>query len=275
MMIIVYKCFFRKKTTKITILLLTLSFLILSILIIGRNNYINKANSNYKGSFLEINNVNNNDIKIIKKDINVNSYEIGFIVEDYYFFVGKNSLNKNEIILPNELIEEYKIGDNIEFELDNKAYNFVIKDFEDKSNYRFVINDTLYHNLSVNKEKFLRINIKNWSARENIAKKIEKKINKSVGTFTIKKDDINYDIIVNTFLIIISLFIVLFAILFFITLYNLIIDERKTNSILSSIGYSKNKILKLTIKKIILVISISFVVNLIIAIIFNLIKIAI
>lgn len=272
-MMIIYKCFFRKKTTKIAILLLTLSFLILSILLLGKSKYINKANDSYNGSFLEVNNVDDNDVKIVKRNISVDNYEIGFTIDEYYFLVGSKSLSKNEIILPIQLIEEYKVGDIIELELNDNVYNFVIKNFENKSYYRFVVSELLYDELALNKSKVLRIDVKNWADRENIAKKLEKKLKKDVGTFTVKKDDMNYDIVVNVFSIIISLFILLFAILFVITLYNLIIDEGKTNLILRNVGYSKNKLLILTIKKIFLILSVSFIINFVIFLLFSFVKV--
>lgn len=272
-MMIIYKCFFRKKTTKIAILLLTLSFLILSILILGKSKYINKTNDCYKGSFLEINNVDNNDIRMVKRNISVDNYEIGFTIDDYYFLVGSKSLSKNEIILPIQLIEEYKVGDRIELELNDNVYNFVIKNFENKSYYRFVVSELLYDELALNKSKVLRIDVKNWADRENIAKKLEKKLKKDVGTFTVKKDDMNYDIVINVFSIVISLFILLFSILFVITIYNLIIDEGKTNLILRNVGYSKNKLLILTIKKIFLILSVSFIINFVIFLLFSFVKV--
>lgn len=269
---IIYKCFFRKKTTKIAILLLTISFLILSILVVGRKNYINKVNDSYKGSFLEVSNVIDSDLKIVKNNMSVNNYEKGIVIENYYFLVKSTSLKKGEIILPVQLAEDYKIGDTIELELSDKEYRFIIRDFENESYYRLVVNNLIYDELSLGKEEVLRIDVKNWAARDNVAKKLETRLKKDVSVFTVKKDNVNYDIVVNVFTIIISLFILFFSILLFVTLYNLVIDENKTNFVLYSVGYSKNKLLILTIKKIFLILSVSFIFNFTVLLLFSFIK---
>ena len=131
---------------------------------------------------------------------------------------------------------------------------------------------SIYDELSLGKEEVLRIDVKNWATRDNVAKKLETRLKKDVSVFTVKKDNVNYDIVVNVFTIITSLFILFFSILLFVTLYNLVIDENKTNFVLYSVGYSKNKLLILTIKKIFLILSVSFIFNFTVLLLFSFIK---
>lgn len=270
---ILLKAFYRKKTIKNYFIIITLVFFVIFSLLIIKQFYINKNNDYYKSSFifLEAKNINTSSIK------NKNIKDCFYALKDNYsgaIFVADNNLEKNEIILPSLLNEEYKVNDEIFIEEYNLKLR--IKEFQDRNNFYYIDNETFEKLKSSNLTLLYIISLKNYIYKEKTINDLQNNFEESIiyfynNTNTFLKNYENIIIVINTFLTII---VIIFSILFIITLVNIFIDEEKTNHLCYVIGYNRSKICLIFISKIlsllIFPLSISFIIVRIIFYLLNL-----
>lgn len=96
----IFKSFYRKKTTKIYLLILILIFTVLGAVIIGRNNYIKESNLNYAGSFLYV--LSRDDVDFSSFE-NVESFEKALHTKIFYLTASDKVMSENEVVLPSFL----------------------------------------------------------------------------------------------------------------------------------------------------------------------------
>ena len=261
------KSFLRKKTTKIYIVIFFILAVILIICNYGKNSLIDYANENYKGSFMyfESGDIPFQDVKNYSNIDDV--YEAAVVKEGInYRFVpplaildNDISLSDNQILLPEELKTEYNIGDVITLELKNQSIEFVVQGFFDSkySSFMYIVNDETISKIIETGigEKIYFFTLKNWIYYESMPKNIEKDFGLEYVYLNIEQqNNFNINPLLTTFNLFITMIIIIFLIIGVVTIFNVISDEHKKNTIYRSLGYSKAKTRVSTLAKVIIII---------------------
>lgn len=270
------KSFFRKKSIKIylAIISIILFFLLFSISI--KNYYLDLVNSNYEYSYIEFEYLGNiDDIKKIK---NINQVYEGFSLRvdegTYYFLINDYiGLNDFEIAADKYIFPDQNIGSEVSF----YSTNLIIKDlFENSSLYNviYVNSNTYKYLLSLLKPNVFiyRVTLTNWLNEEKTIKNIEDNLKVSnLTTFLNKKENINFESIIFIFQTAIIIFSIVFIIVLVVTYVNIANDEKKKNYIYKCLGYSKNLIRLINFTKLSILTILSFVISFILYLLLNLI----
>lgn len=234
----IYRSFFRKKVTKIYLLIFIIFSILFSFLFISKENIIVKGNEAYKKSFIyfstekEVELSKEPNVKSYNKALHANCYsdltEI-FIVNDTPI-VSNDYDEKVECII-DKYIVQYTAMDN---------FNIV----QNKSLYEFLSNDV--------NEYYYFLSLDNWFDVEKTSKYIKGRYKVEPIIYEVNIDSNNYKNYISIFSITIRILVFLFALLFLISVVNVIIDEKKNNILYYSLGYSKLKIFNITFNKILL-----------------------
>lgn len=270
------KSFFRKKSIKIylAIISIILFFLLFSISI--KNYYLDLVNSNYEYSYIEFEYLGNKDD--IKKIKNINQVYEGFSLrldeENYYFLINDYiGLNDFEIVADKYIFPDQNIGSEVSF----YSTNLIIKDlFENSSLYNVIyINSNTYkYLLSLLKPNVFiyRVTLTNWLNEEKTIKNIEDnlKVN-NLTTFLNKKENINFESVILVFQTAIIIFSIVFIIVLVVTYINIVNDEKKKNYIYKCLGYSNNLIKLINFTKLFVLTILSFIISFILYFLLNLI----
>lgn len=270
------KSFFRKKSIKIylAIISIILFFLLFSISI--KNYYLDLVNSNYEYSYIEFEYLGNKDD--IKKIKNINQvyegFSLGLDEGNYYFLINDYiGLNDFEIVADKYIFPDQNIGSEVSF----YSINLIIKDlFENSSLYNVIyINSNTYkYLLSLLKpDSFIyRVTLSNWLNEEKTIKNIEDNLKVSnLTTFLNKKENINFESIIFVFQTAIIIFSIVFIIVLVVTYINIVNDEKKKNYIYKCLGYSNNLIKLINFTKLFVLTILSFIISFILYFLLNLI----
>lgn len=270
------KSFFRKKSIKIylAIISIILFFLLFSISI--KNYYLDLVNSNYEYSYIEFEYLGNiDDIKKIK---NINQVYEGFSLRvdegTYYFLINDYiGLNDFEIAADKYIFPDQNIGSEVSF----YSTNLIIKDlFENNSLYNviYVNSNTYKYLLSLLKpDSFIyRVTLSNWLNEEKTIKNLEDNLKVSnLTTFLNKKENINFESVILIFQTAIIIFSIVFIIVLVVTYINIVNDEKKKNYIYKCLGYSNNLIKLINFTKLFVLTILSFIISFILYFLLNLI----
>lgn len=233
-MSIIYKSFFKKKSTKIYLWIFILLGITFSSLFIARKYLIRKGNEAYQNSYIYFS--SKNEVSLLNEK-NIKRYNKAFEVD------CNNPLTS--IFITNELpIIENEYSNN-QCHVDAYTIEYTVQ-----NRINVIENDQLFKSLSKNpKEYFYFINLKNWFKKDKTIKKLIDKYHLEIGVEEYKIDSVNYKNIIFTFEIFIIIVEILFLILFLISIFNILVDEKKNNYLYHYLGYSKIKIFKITINK--------------------------
>lgn len=271
---LIFKSFFRKKTTKVYLIVYTLIILSLILLVFTRNVLINKENESYKGSFLEIKNFDESKLKSTK---NIDNIIKALSIENEktvsYILIPDNSLKNNETIISSKLKEQAKLNDEIEIEneKDNETIILNISGFSEEiyNQYMLYVSASLFNKYNNDASERHIITFKNWLNYDDEITEYRKifsdenvfpHYNKGNGNYT------DYITVVNVLLVVL---IILFAVVLIVTNFNIIQDENKKNIIYYRIGYNKYILKLYNISKILLLIILSSALSTIIFYIVN------
>ena len=260
---LVYISFIRKKITKIYLLIYTLLLIALFVLLFASKNFEILENNTYDGSFIEVKSDNIAELKKIK---NIKDYFLALKLKDGFeeiYLIGNNELTENEIILPNHFQNSLSKEETIELEL-NKTYEFNIKNFDsNKNNFSFVnvSKKIIEDNKSFSHSYIIILN--NWLKKDKTIKKLEDKYGIDNVVFQRHSSSENYETYINIVKVLILVLLFIFIIILLTTCFNIVQDEHKKNDLYYKLGYSKKKILKFNLIKIIILVILSFVIALI------------
>ena len=260
---LVYISFIRKKITKIYFLIYTLLLIALFVLLFASKNFEILENNTYDGSFIE---VKSDNIVELKKNKNIKDYFLALKLKDGFeeiYLIGNNELTENEIILPNHFQNSLSKEEPVELEL-NKTYEFNIKNFDsNKNNFSFVnvSKKIIEDNKSFSHSYIIILN--NWLKKDKTIKKLEDKYGIDNVVFQRHSSSENYETYINIVKVLILVLLFIFIIILLTTCFNIVQDEHKKNDLYYKLGYSKKKILKFNLIKIIILIILSFVIALI------------
>ena len=266
---LIFKSFLRKKTTKTYLLIYTIILSTLFTLFITKNIMVELENNNYNGSFIEIE--DDGSININKLDNIDKIYHAVYIKENYnkVFFINDNSYNlkNNEIIIPIKYQKEMQVNDELELEIANNTYKFIVKDFlNSKNDNVFVVSSNIIKE-NDNLDKSYLLVLKNWLKKDKTFDEIKdnyKNVNISSYFYTSNDSYTTFITIIN---ILLSILIFLFAIILIVTCFNIIQDEKKKNDIYYKLGYLKANLKKYNLLKIICLISIALIISIIVSLI--------
>lgn len=266
---LIFKSFLRKKTTKTYLLIYTIILSTLFTLFITKNIMVELENNNYNGSFIEIE--DDGSININKLDNIDKIYHAVYIKENYnkVFFINDDSYNlkNNEIIIPIKYQKEMQVNDELELEIANNAYKFIVKDFlNSKNDNVFIVSSNIIKE-NDNLDKSYLLVLKNWLKKDKTFDEIRdnyKNVNISSYFYTSNDSYTTFITIIN---ILLSILIFLFAIILIVTCFNIIQDEKKKNDIYYKLGYLKTNLKKYNLFKIICLISIALIISIIVSLI--------
>lgn len=258
----IHKSFFRKKTTKIYILVLTLICILIGVLIVGKNYYISLGNKSYSDSYLLLK--SGQDVKDkLNKIKNIKNLKIGFettLNSQTVILLGSEEIqSENGILISNNYEEE--IEKNSEIRIDN--HQFYVENYYNFKNGMIIF---YIHEQALNKiisqEKVYVFELKNWIIHEATIKELKETLNiDSVSTFLNNKKEINYSQIIMVFNIFVIIMIIIFSIVFIITSYNILEDEKQSNLLYHYLGFSKKQTFWICFKKIFSVLLIALIIG--------------
>lgn len=252
-MSLILKSFFRKKTTRIFLIIYTLIIISLLGLFYGLKILNAKEKENYNGAFIYINSTSFSKLKNIN---NINSYKFGLKLDDEYNFAIYNySLNNNQIIIPDTFAH-----DKSTISLSGTNITFDVKDYN-QSTSLYEISKEMYDSLKENYDVVLIVYLNDYLKSEKTIVDIKKEFNneETVLMFNRHKYDYGkYIFIVKVFILVISL---LFGIIVFFTSFNIVEEENEKNDIYYKLGYEKIFLNLLNILKIILLLISSIILS--------------
>lgn len=255
----IIKSFYKKKITKIYLLIYFLIFVVFGIVFMGKRYYMGQVNENYGESFIYVLGIDEDNLKMLP---NIKSYEKAIWVERF-IVKAKESLSEKEMLLPNTFYD-YNVGGNYDFVFGDNTYNFTIKDFyetDESFSYVYISEKKLDKIIKENTKYSYIIYVNNWLERTEIIDVLEKQSNVELRSMEVNKANVDLTSMISTFELYTYVIIGVFIIVCIITIINIVNDEKKKIFIYRSIGYSKKKILKLQILNIVSLFFISFILS--------------
>ena len=270
---IILKSFYRKKNTKIYLVIITLLFLAMGTLLYLRQNNYNRANSNLEPSYIKFNS-NKENLEFIKNIKGIKELKYG--IETYYYdetynysksiyIFSNNTVENNHTYISQQLTSDFLSIASIT--LTENKYNFKVDKIINENidfNYMY-ISPTDFKTLST-KTKYYTFFIypNKWLEKNKIINKLQTK--------GIAKEDIEVNektrLYSNSFLTkyyIISIILItigiIFLIVLFITIKNILVDENKNTKLLKYLGFHNNMIKKKHILKIISLLTLSIIIS--------------
>ncbi len=256
---LVYISFIRKKITKIYLLIYTLLLIALFVLLFANKNFEKLENDTYDGSFIELKSDNLAELRKIK---NIKDCFISLKLKDGFeeiYLIANDELKENEIILPNRFQNFLSKDETVELKL-NKTYEFNIKNFDsNKNNFSFVnvSKQIIEGNKSFSHSYIIILN--NWLKKEKTIKNLEDKYGIDNVIFQSHSRSENYETYINIVKVLILVLLFIFIIILLTTCFNIVQDEHKKNDLYYKLGYSKKKIWKFNLNKIIILGVFSFI----------------
>lgn len=252
---LILKSFFRKKTTKIYLIIYTFIILILMLLVFTKNVLIQKENELHNGTFIAIKNF---DISKYNNKENLNKVLKTTIIQnkvgEEYLLIINNDLKDNEVIISSLLKEKFKNNREFEINNNNQTIKFIIKDFDDNIKYLFLIKvsvETYNKYYDFSNERTI-ITFKNWLNIQDDVNNL-RKIYGDENVFPYYLiGNTNYKNFVTVINILLIVLIFLFIIVLIIANFNIIQDENKKNLLYYKIGYNKYILKLFNILKIII-----------------------
>ena len=272
----ILKSFFRKKTTKIYLFIFTFIFLAFNLIVIGRNYYAEKANESYDGSFIFWE--QSKDATIPNVD-GIKNVQNAIIIGNHNFIVADDNykLNENEILINNDnkdAIDKIKNDFSSSYPMiDIDNFNFVFTDDNINNNF-LIVNQNTFNKIVESDNNIVYIaQATDWINYEDVIYELNEEMNIEVNAYIPTTSANDYSSLYNTFDIFLYLVVILFFILSIISILNIINDEKNSNFLYKTLGYSKIKKLLITgFKILILLVStviLSVVITFIIKVIFN------
>lgn len=273
---LILKSFYRKKSTKIYLTVITLLFIGIISLFIARYYNINEANKIYYKSYI-IFSANKEDLTKIENIKGINSLKFGLKGQNttkdcmeepdcepnYLVIFNDNTIVKNHakitLFNPKTGILLFN-NEKITFTIDQ-----IIETKKEENYSSLYISKTDFNTLSSKtNEYFYILTPKKWLDKEKIIKTLKKEIpslsNLEEHEYRIKPFEYyTLNVTITTiFLIILS---IIFLIILLINTKNILIDENKNSKLLKCLGFHKSTIKKYNVLKIISLLVLSIIIS--------------
>ena len=235
------KSFYRKRTTKIYLIIFTLIFLALYMVIFGKSYYRKYINESFEGSYITFTLSKDKDFPKLEGVTNLQEV----VNLDNYFLLSNSSFNlDNYEILISPFYNDSKMMEAVQERLaklgiDTSLYNFEFSD-EVYTNNFFYANPFTYtildNQINSNDNTYVG-KLYDWIDFEEFISELEGELGTEIDCL-IMADAMQYIDIYHGFNIFLYLLLFLFVILSIISIVNVLIDEKKTNFLYRIIGYS-------------------------------------
>lgn len=270
---LIYKSFFRKKTTKIYLLIYSLILLVIGLLLSTKIILNNKQKELYNGSYIFI---QTNDTEELLKINNIKKiYEgIPIKLDDYYEAVlisdDKYKINDDCVIIPEINKNIYKIKDKVNIFINDEQLEFYVggySNYNDSATVLYSSSNIIKKYSDPNKMRYLII-LKDWNKYSQTLNELNKISGDSIISINNNESMQTFIKIINIMLLIL---LILFVIVLLITCVNIIEDEAKKNNIYYKVGYNKFNLKIYNLNKILLLIIFSSIIAGFITLLLNLI----
>ncbi len=266
----ILKSFYRKKTTKIYFIIFVLIMCALAAIIIGKDKYVEEYNKNYEFSFIYVESSKSLDLSSIDHVIKVEDAIHGIDFESkeesihglFYYMPSEKVKNRQETIIPSFFEKSYLPNSSIE----EGEYSFVVKDYYDMPYLRPIvyINENVFKEMSSKKnKKGYILKIDSWLEQEQVIKNIMKTTGAEAWGFELSKSNINYSQLIEKYTMYSYIIMVVFVLVSFVTIYNIINDHKDKKYLYRSLGYTKKKICLLNIVNISSLYMFAFIISLV------------
>ena len=244
---IVFKSFWRKKTTHIYFIIILFIQIVFGLFICGKSYYIKLNNSNYENSYIYL--TSKEDITSeLKKIRGIKWIEKGFSYDEEVF-IKNSKVAKNEIIIPDQYKQRYAVNSTLQVSINDNEYSFIVKGYVPNYNL-FLVNKEVINKVLSNAQEFVYVmDLKDWSKSEKIFHKLSTTFSGDIREEVIKKNNIQYDDIMIWLNVFIFLNILLFMIILVLTIINILEDEKKNVLMYRCLGFTKLKIISINILK--------------------------
>lgn len=239
------KSFYRKRTSKIYLIVFTLIFLALYMIIFGKSYYREYINESFKGSYIKFDLSKDKIIPELEGVTNLQEV----VNLNKYFLLSNSSFNLNNYeILISPFYDDNKMMETVkktlgELGIDTSLYTFKFSDEVNAYNF-FYVNPFTYDILDnqVNNDDNTYVgDLYDWINFEEFISKLEVELDTEINAYIVSTDILRYIDIYNGFNIFLYLLLFLFIVLSIITIINVLIDEKKTNFLYRIIGYSNKQ----------------------------------
>lgn len=239
------KSFYRKRTSKIYLIVFTLIFLALYMIIFGKSYYREYINESFKGSYIKFDLSKDKIIPELEGVTNLQEV----VNLNKYFLLSNSSFNLNNYeILISPFYDDNKMMETVkktlgELGIDTSLYTFKVSDEVNAYNF-FYVNPFTYNILDnqVNNDDNTYVgDLYDWINFEEFISKLEVELDTEINAYIVSTDILRYIDIYNGFNIFLYLLLSLFVILSIITIINVLMDEKKTNFLYRIIGYSNKQ----------------------------------
>ena len=182
-----------------------------------------------------------------------------------------NQLKENEIIISKAHKNTYQINDSVNFYLGNISYSFNLKEYSTIDKHTYQISDIDFNKLINNQKLVYLIEVEEYQSQAITIKAIENNINyldECILLQNFKEQNQNltiFETYYNILTIIIYILAIAFIAIIIIALCNIIIDEKKKNTLYFFLGYSKKCLRKQNIFKLIILLVSAFAISFIIS----------
>lgn len=270
---LIYKSFFRKKTTKIYLLIYSLILLVVGLLLSTKIILNNKQKELYNGSYIFI---KTNDIEELSKINNIEKiYEgIPIKLDDYFEAVlisdEKYKIKDDYVMIPEINKNKYKINDKVNITIDDKKVELFVGGYINYNGSATILysSNNIIKKYSNSDNMGYLIILKDWNKYPQTLNEFKKINGDSIVSINNNESMQTFIKIINIMLLIL---LILFVIVLAITCVNIIEDETKKNNIYYKVGYSKFKLKIYNLNKILLLIIFSSIIASFITLLLNLI----
>lgn len=236
------KSFYHKKSTKVYLIIITITIIAIMSMFLYKNKIINMENKANEYSYVFLyskKEVDKSIIENIKKDKNFRDYCEG-ISWTVQVKVDDN-LTGNEIIIPD--YEEERMGDRY---ICREKFEFIVKDKYDSKNTFFVyVSREKYNELcDYYKNYGYIIYVNNWYKRKDIMNKLSENSDITVSAMPVFNIEVDYDVIIYEINIFIKIILTVFVIVNIIVVVNIIHDQKYKIGVYKSLGYDRRRINK-------------------------------
>ena len=239
-------------------------------LIIGKNEYIEEYNKNYEYSFIYVESSKSLDLASIDHVTNVEDAIHGVDFESkeeamhglFYYMSSEKIKNRQEAIIPSFFEKSYPQN----YSIEEGEYSFVVKYYYDMPYLCPIvyINENVFIEMSSKKnKKGYILKIDSWLEQEQVIKNIVKTTGAEAWGFELSKSNINYSQLIEKYTMYSYIIMAVFVLVSFVTIYNIINDQKDKKYLYRSLGYTKKKICLLNIVNISSLYMFAFIISLV------------
>ena len=243
---LIFKSFYRKKTTKNFLIIFILLYTIMGTLFFLRQYYIKETNKTYSNAYIYVEDTNNCQRLYHYKNITDIQEALTLeIANQEYFFKIDKQLSDNEIILPS-LLPTDNSQTTIDLTYEQYSHNFQVKGLQENGTYSsfYSVNANNFALLKNQKEvkSICAFSLNNWLNKDKTLAKLDKQYDQ-IYTFNYKSANLDFTNINKVLSIFLNIFIYIFLAILLTSIINIIFSEKTKNTLYTAIGFTQSQVL--------------------------------